>query len=527
MKKYFAIILTLVNTLTFGQEIEKSNKYLTDFNYLIEKLIETHPDPYTEFGGRIEFNREKINTENKITDSMTNDEFIILMNHFLSNLKDGHTSLYFNKTENKEQKVFPLQLKISADKIFVDKTSTEYKKLIGKSIVEINGVKLDKWLLKSKSFLSSENISGEYYNLVKIISDYQLAQKFFDGSETLEVTFKNIQNKQFSEKIPFQKQIDFLNRESKIEFENDNGLLYYSMIGKNSDIGYFAWNSILSREVVENTYKNSPNWIQGNLKWAYNYLNQKQTGNVEKDISKIPALYEQFYKLSKEMSKNNSKYLIIDLRENSGGMTPIVNPLLYVLYGDKYLNFDFDAEMIRRISPLYLQKIGFSSIDSFNQTYNSNLKIGDYKFGSLGNVNPNLSIEQKRKMLKSGYNGFGADYLKRTEPMTNVQIFVLCSPKTFSAAYHFLYFLKRLGRTKIVGVASRQAGNAFMETTNLTLPETRINGSISNSKQVLFKETSQSTKILKPDYEMTWEDFGKYGFDKNAEILKILKLIEN
>ena len=527
MRKFLIILLAAISTLTFSQGLEKSNKYLTDFEYFIEKLIETHPDPYTGFGGQIEFYRKKMNIENLISDSLTNDEFVILINQFLSNLKDGHTNLYFPKNESIGPKVLPLQLKISSDKIFVVNTTKDYENLIGSSITEINVISVEKWLLKAKSFLPSENVSGEYYNLVKIITDYQLAQKFFDCSETLEITFSDNSNDETSIIIPFKGQANFPNRKSKIEFDNDNGLLYFSMIGKNKDIGYLAWNSILSREVVENTYKNSPNWIQGNLSWAYSYLNEKQAGDIKEDILKIPALYEQFYKLSKEMSEKNSKYLIIDLRENSGGMTPIVNPLLHVLYGDTYLNFDFGAEMIRRISPLYLQKIGFSSIDVFNQANNSNFKIGDYTFGSFGNVYPNLSIEQKREMLRSGYNGFGADYLKKTETMSNVEVFVLCSPKTFSAAYHFTYFLKRLGRTKIVGVAPRQAGNAFMETTNLTLPETKIEGSISNSKQILFEENSQSAEILKLDYEMTWQDFKKYGFDRNSELIKTLELIDN
>lgn len=504
--------------MSFGQV----NKNLSDFEYFIEKLIETHPDPYSGFGGRIEFYREKENLKSSITNSMTNDEFVILINQFLSNLNDGHTNLYFEKSENNEQKIFPLQLKISSDKVFVSNTSKEYKELIGKPIVQINDIAVEKWRNKAKSFLPSENISGEYYNLIKILTDYQLSQKFFDSSDTLKLTFDDGE----IENISYESHVKYLEKESQIEFKNNNGLLYYSMIGKNNDIGYLAWNSILSREIVEDAYKNSPNWIQGNLSWAYSYLNEKQTGDTKEDILKIPALFEQFYKLSKEMSEKNSKYLIIDLRENSGGMTPIVNPLLYVLYGDKYLNFNFGAEMIRKISQLYLQKAGFSSIDDFNQVYNSNFKIGDYSFGSFGNVNPNLSIEQKREMIRRGYNGFGDEYLEKTESMTNVEIFVLCSPKTFSAAYHFTYFLKRLGRTKIVGVASRQAGNSFMETTSLTLPETGINGSISNSKQVLFEEISEFAKILKPDYEMTWEDYRKYGFDKNADILKTLELIE-
>lgn len=72
-----------------------------------------------------------------------------------------------------------------------------------------------------------------------------------------------------------------------------------------------------------------------------------------------------------------------------------------------------------------------------------------------------------------------------------------------------------------------QAGNSFMETTNIVLPHTRIAGSISNSKQILFKNDSALGRILKPDYEMGWNDFRHFDFDKNAEILKALEIIEN
>jgi|GEM_PF-4213302 hypothetical protein len=66
-----------------------------------------------------------------------------------------------------------------------------------------------------------------------------------------------------------------------------------------------------------------------------------------------------------------------------------------------------------------------------------------------------------------------------------------------------------------------------METTNITLPNTKITGSISNSKQRLFKDDPELGRLLKPDYEMTWNDLKNLGFDKNAEILKTLEVIEN
>jgi len=125
-----------------------------------------------------------------------------------------------------------------------------------------------------------------------------------------------------------------------------------------------------------------------------------------------------------------------------------------------------------------------------------------------------------------GY-GFGTKFIKATKLPTDIQVFVLTSPQTFSAAYHFTYFLKKLGRTQIIGVASKQAGNSFMETTNFTLPHTKISGSISNSRQVLFKHNPKLGKILQPDYQMKWHHFKKYEFDKNAEILKAIEIIEN
>ncbi len=526
MRKSIIIFLLSLTSIAFGQELPKSKMYQADFDYLIEKLIETHPDPYFGFGGSIEFARRKIQTSESITDSITDEEFVILLNKFLSNLNDGHTSIYFSKSENKINKVLPLKLKISTDKLYVQSCTDEYFKFKGYQILEINKISITELLIRAKTFEPSENVSGEYYNLIQIINNPQLTQKFF-GTEKLEFTLNSNEGKTFSIEVPYLEEVKFITEKSKLDFKNDNELLYWSMIGKNKDIGYLAWNSILSREVVEDVYKNAPNWIQGNLNWAYNYLNEKQTGSIEQDIQRIPSLYEQYYLLAEAMKTNNSRHLIIDLRSNSGGMTPIVKPLLYILFGDSYLNFDFEAEMIRKISPLYLQKIGFKDIADFNKAYNYNFKIGDYIFDSFGNFDTNLTLEQRKKNIENGYNGFGADYIKKTEHLTNIQIYVLTSPQTFSAAYHFSYFLKKLGSTKLIGVASRQAGNAFMETTNITLPNTKITGSISNSKQILFKDNPELGRLLKPDYEMTWNDFENLRFDKNTEILKTLEVIEN
>ena len=103
------------------------------------------------------------------------------------------------------------------------------------------------------------------------------------------------------------------------------------------------------------------------------------------------------------MEKSGSDYLIIDLRYNGGGSTPLVPPLLYVLYGNKYLNFDFEAEWIRRISPLYLQKIGMTSIEEYSRTYMDRKISEEYLFQTFGNYGAyifgnysgDMTLEQK------------------------------------------------------------------------------------------------------------------------------------
>ena len=230
------------------------------------------------------------------------------------------------------------------------------------------------------------------------------------------------------------------------------------------------------------------------------------------------------------MKSRNSSYLIIDLRYNAGGMAPLIKPLLYILYGDRYLNFNSDAEYIVKLSPLYLKKIGFNDIDGYNSSHHSNYKTGDYSFSRFFNdFEAEMPLSKKREIIESGYYRLGGDYIKKSIliGMPEPQIIVLTSPQTFSAAYHFVYFLKSLGNTTIIGVASRQAGNTFMETTPIELPNTKLRGSVSNSKQILFKSNPESGEILRPDLEMDWQTFKKFNFDANAEVLKAIEMIEN
>ncbi len=513
-----------------GQVPDNSEKYLADFDYFIEKLIETHPDPYSGFGNQIEFYRAKQILREQIRNVKDDEAFVVQLNKFVSRLKDGHTTIYkLQDNKQGEIKVLPLILKASSDNIFVQNSVSDYKDLIGKPVIAINHIPVRDLLEKIAFMHPSENISGAFYNLMETLGNEYSAKELFGNCTSLEFTFR-MPLRDSLVRIPFLKDVVFLSEHSKIEISADNGLIYRAMIGNNNDIGYLRWDAMSSREMVEQVNRDAPQYTEVNLNAVYKTLQKKRTGNIDTDIRNIPSIYEQFYSLLKEMKSRNSRHLIIDLRKNGGGMTPLMKTLLYILYGDRYLNYSSDAEYIVKLSPLYLNKIGFNDIDSYNSSHHSDYKIGDYRFSKFFNdFDANMSLSEKREEIETGYYRLGGDYIKKSKTIapSETEIVVLTSPETFSAAYHYVYFLKSLGNTTIIGVASRQAGNTFMETTPFELPNTKLRGSISNSRQILFKTNAESGEILKPDIEMDWKAFKNYNFDNNAEVLKAIGFVES
>lgn len=101
---------------------------------------------------------------------------------------------------------------------------------------------------------------------------------------------------------------------------------------------------------------------------------------------------------------------------------------------------------------------------------------------------------------------------------TPEHIYVVTNDRTFSAAFHFTFYLWKMGAT-IVGVPSGQAPNTYMEQTLFRLPYTKMQGSISNSMQVCLPTNDPRAKTLYPDLMPTYEDYRKYNFDNQTEIL--------
>lgn len=105
---------------------------------------------------------------------------------------------------------------------------------------------------------------------------------------------------------------------------------------------------------------------------------------------------------------------------------------------------------------------------------------------------------------------------------TPKNVFVVTDAQTFSAAFHYAFYLWKMG-AKVVGTSSSQAPNTYMAQTPLHLPITNLFASISNTVQMFLPSDDPKAEMLVPDFPMTEDLYHKYGYDSNAEIMYILE----
>ena len=303
--------------------------------------------------------------------------------------------------------------------------------------------------------------------------------------------------------------------------------LAYQFIDNDKQIMLININSIMARDNFEYMQKQGLKDLYRQIGFYYrDILKQDMPADTLQAIRQLPSLSEVFAHMLKEMKKEASSTLIIDLRNNSGGWTPIVLPTLYQLFGDHFLQTDMDIEFYRIISPLYMQKLQ-TNLQDFNQAYGTDYAYGDYTFST--DEADTTNIEQRRTdFIKNCMSSVPEELRKQQGKAlyTPEHIYVITNERTFSAAFHYTFYLWKMGAT-LVGIPSGQAPNTYMEQTLFRLPYTGMQGSISNSIQICFPGKDRCAHTLYPDLIPTYQDYQRYNFDVQTEILYLLDKIKS
>lgn len=406
---------------------------------------------------------------------------------------------------------------------------------LGMRLEAVDGVSVDAIVDAVAAQYGSENRADAWSKLCGRSSRLDTyARVLPELRDSVTLTVSDMQNNEYRFSLPavprqqWKKYIDeetfsFLPRDKRFEADN---LEYRTFDCGGKEVMYMRILGIYGRECLEYMYEQEmPGW-QDNLAYFYNsFMKQPMPEDLMEALRRAPAFSERFAGMLSAMKERGIETLIIDLRGNSGGWTPITLATIYMLYGDDYLRTDMGTRTITRISPLYLEKVN-STLENFNNINGTQLRLGDYTHNDASDNNPadigllrtrfiDYAITASRELLRS---------LDGKPLYRPAHVYVVTDGGTFSAAFHYAFYLNHMGAT-VVGLPSGQAPNTYMEQTPFRLPRTGITGQISNSLQLFLPSDDPRAKEFTPDIVFTPEEYASCGWDHNAELVLLLRRI--
>ena len=498
MMRTIVTLALFVATLTSAQGLETANtniskqdSLLQDYDYFFSQLEQIHPDPYSAFGGKDEFDKAVKHLRDELVsrDSMTLNEMQVEVTRLISVLHDGHTYMgYDNAPKKVEDQWVPLKFKVIPEGIIVNGYTPELESLKGAMLREVEGEALESVLDRLDKLVISENRYGLMRNACRNIGNTNTLRQLFPtfNKEQVSMRFRMANSKDtlvslpFYPNGPFWKNIVWTSADERFPHKN----FEYRFVDDSKQTMVMCINSIVSADI--------PN--------LENY-------GLKSDV----IVADVFAKMLREMKAANSPRLIIDLRGNGGGWTMIMYAALYELYGKRFMNTDLGMHSATKVSEGWLKKNNMS-LEQLNQNRGTTLKMGDFieQSSSISTFDWFMCADMS---ILEAQNG---------EPIyTPKEIYVVTDVQTFSAAFHTAYMMWKMG-AKVIGVPSGQAPNTYMEVTRFKLPNTNLECSVSNSLQSCFPKGHAKAKIFTPDFQLTYKDYQKYNFSKDAELLYIL-----
>ena len=225
---------------------------------------------------------------------------------FLLNKYDSHTRMWFN-----DNTIFPIKFKIENNKIYVINITNDLKNVIGGELVSINGIDINQ-ILKE---------------LEKIIC--------YSTIEYLEETTTN-----------YLSQINILRSLPSIDNKIDK--INYKIIYNNKEEELTFYKNQNYNNYKDNTPNNYTYEVKDNI-LIIHY-------NSCKDREKMNELIKQ---IKLETLKNNIEYYIIDIRNNRGGDSSIIDPLIDFLSDKKIVTLvNENVFSSGKMAMIDLKKIG-------------------------------------------------------------------------------------------------------------------------------------------------------------------------
>lgn len=301
--KGIAGMLIITAALTSCGSVNKtdsrSDAWSKDIKELKRELPRKH---YKLFAGisEDEYNKRLDDLNEKVKD-LSDEEIKVELSKIIASVGDGHTNLVFNSSM-----VYPMQLYWFEEGMYVLNTTEDYKVALNTKVISINGKKFSEVADKIKDVISHENdaqlkkSTGSYMIMPEVLKGLKISD-----SDEIRMGFQDSRGGTLELKVK----------------PEDSSKLKFIATAKADEIPLYRRNS------------NQNYWYQylendKTLFFKYNSCREMK----EKSFKDFNA---EMFKL---IDEKKPEKLVIDLRNNGGGSSPIFDPFLQELGKREYLN---------------------------------------------------------------------------------------------------------------------------------------------------------------------------------------------
>jgi len=396
MKTIILILGLIVSNAIFGQgyleQIIKKDSALVDFNVFKTSLISGHPGIY--------WNNDKSSmlksfdiAEKKINKDITVIEFHNILTSVMNEISCGHSTILLPKEYRENIDTLPIYLPFKfalIDKqLFITQNLSKSDIELGSKIISINNREIGELLDVLKSKISTDkNIDSKKTRSLNFMFQYYYSL-FIENVNSFDIVIENSEGKKENKTV------------NAIFW--DNKAMYHS-----------------PREIASSKiplmYKTENNYAELNISTFENRNFKRNKIDFEDTVSNI----------FKDLKEKNIDNLIIDLRDNNGGL------LMF-------------SEIL--ISYLTQNKIKFYKSNLMNK----DIAEGNFKYADLPPFLKMFEEELGPLKLENGQYIIPRDSISTNKPFFDGNVFFITNGLTFSATSNFVAVCQENNIGKVVG----------------------------------------------------------------------------
>ena len=419
-----------------------------DLDLLAKTLEEVHPDLYA-YTPKSSFAQKKESTEKELESPISRIDFYLKVAPLVAMLNEGHTKIYPPYEEyyhfvGQGGLVFPFDLSLRENKVFVAANYSQNSLITTDSeLLSINGIPTAEIVGRLLSLASGEKLQGKLGYL----------EEFFSHMLWLTYKFEN---------------------EYEIEFISKLDGKHYTRT-----IAGVTHSTIQAKKKAESKEKDQ-------TYYTYSSLPDQKIGIVDLrqfvDLDRFKEfLKETFTKIQEEGITD----LIIDLRENGGGFTELLDPLFSYITDEPVVGgLNFEVKVSKEIK----------------NYYRSTLKWY-VKWFPVQYIHPTW-----RKIWNTPEGGIVVIRRDPEKPKDNPlrfkgQVYLLIGPKTYSTAQGFAAAVQDYKLGTLIGEETGGTACSFGEWYPFDLPHTRLWVFVSTKRVPRPSKTCDDRGVV-PDYEV-------------------------